>query len=125
MKMIETMERGTLPEAPATPGIKRFLAFEGDGCVVVRSNTDPGSVSAWHHHGEYDVYGYIIAGAERFEFGPGGGEAVLVQAGDFFHIPPGLIHRDVNPSPDEDQEVVLFFRGEGPLVVNVNGPDQA
>jgi hypothetical protein len=29
----------------------------------------------------------------------------------------------VNPSQSEGQEVVLFLKGAGPMVVNVEGPD--
>lgn len=37
-------------------------------------------------------------------------------------MPAGLVHRDVNPA-DEPQEIVLTIVGDGPLVVNVDGPD--
>lgn len=124
MSEIQAVRKDALPEAPATPGIRRYLAFEGDGFLVIRSCANPGAVSAWHHHGDYQVYGFIIAGSERFEYGPGGAEAILVGPGDFFHIPPHTVHRDVNPSLDEAQEALLFLRGTGPVVVNVDGPDQ-
>jgi quercetin dioxygenase-like cupin family protein len=52
----------------------------------------------------------------------GGRESTEVEAGCFFHVPPGLIHRDVNPA-DEPQEIVLSLIGDGPLVVNVDGPE--
>ena len=125
MSKIQALRRDALPEAPSTPGIVRYLAFEGEGYLVVRSRADPGAISAWHHHGDYDVYGYILSGSERFEYGLMGKDAVVVGTGDFFHIPPHTIHRDVNPSPDEEQEALLFFRGSGPVVVNVDGPDRA
>lgn len=125
MSKIEALRKDALPEAPATPGITRYLAFEGDDYLVLRSCAEPGAISAWHHHGDYDVYGFIISGSERFEYGPRGNDAVVVGAGDFFHIPPHTVHRDINPSPDEKQEVVLFFRGTGSVVINVEGPDSA
>lgn len=125
MSKIEALRKDALSEAPATPGINRYLAFEGEDHLVIRSRSEPGTVSAWHHHGDYEVYGYIISGFERFEYGPEGRDAILVGPGDFFHIPPHTVHRDVNPSPDERQEVVLFFRGTGPVVVNVDDPPQA
>jgi len=125
MSKIEALRKDVLPEAPATPGITRYLAFEGEDYLILRSRAEPGAISAWHHHGDYEVYGFIISGSERFEYGPGGKDAVVVGPGDFFHIPPHTVHRDVNPSPDETQEVVLFFRGTGPVVINVDGPDSA
>lgn len=125
MSKIQALRKDALSEAPATPGISRYLAFEGEGYLIVRSRADPGAISAWHHHGDHDVYGFIISGSERFEYGPMGKDTIVVGPGDFFHIPPHTIHRDVNPSPDEAQEALLFFRGTGPVVVNVDGPHQA
>jgi quercetin dioxygenase-like cupin family protein len=125
MSKIEALRGDALPEAPSTPGIVRYLAFDGEGYLIVRSQANPGAISAWHHHGDHDVYGYILSGSERFEYGPMGEDAVVVNQGDFFHIPPHVIHRDVNPSPNEGQEAILFFRGTGPVVVNVDGPDLA
>jgi quercetin dioxygenase-like cupin family protein len=125
MSKIRAVRKDTLQEGPAAPGIRRYLAFEGEGYLVLRSRADPGAISAWHHHGDYDVYGFILSGSERFEYGPMGKDATVVGAGDFFHVPPQTIHRDVNPSPDEGQEALLFSRGTGPVVVNMDGPEQA
>lgn len=95
MSKIRPLRKDTLPEAPATPGIRRYLAFEGKDYLVLRSHAEPGAISAWHHHGDCDVYGFIISGSERFEYGPAGQESVVVDAGDFFHISPHTVHRDV------------------------------
>jgi hypothetical protein len=43
----------------------------------------------------------------------------------FFRVPARTVHRDVNPSSKEGQEIILFLRGSGPMVVNVEGPDPA
>jgi uncharacterized RmlC-like cupin family protein len=91
--------------------------------MVVRSRIEPGVVSGWLHHGDYDIYGYIVSGSARFENGPGGRDAISVGPGDYFYVPPRTVHRDVNPSGTEDQEVILFLRGSGLMVVNVEGPD--
>lgn len=123
MDKIEALEKDELREAPATPAIIRHMAFRGDDTVILRSRTEPGAVSGWHHHGEYDVYGYMASGTFRFEFGPGGSDRTTVDEGGFFHVPPGTVHRDVNPSQTEGQEVILFLRGHGDMVVNVGGPD--
>lgn len=84
----------------------------------MRARAEPRAATGWHHHGERDVLGFVVRGAARFEFG---GEAVDVEQGGFFHVPAGLVHRDVNPL-DEPQEIVLCVVGEGPLVVNVDAP---
>jgi len=125
MVKIRALEKNALSEAPGSPGIARHLAFKGDDFLVVRSRVDPGVVSGWHHHGDYDVYGHVVRGSARFENGPGGRDAISVDPGDFFHVPARTVHRDVNPSGREGQEVILFLRGSGPMVVNVEGPDLA
>ncbi len=125
MSRIQALKSGALTEGKSSPGITRHLAFEGEGFLVVRSRAAPGIASGWHHHGDYDVYGYMVSGSARFENGADGKEAVSVGPGDFFHVPARLVHRDINPSPSEGQEVILFFRGKGPMVVNVEGSDSA
>jgi uncharacterized RmlC-like cupin family protein len=90
--------------------------------MLVRARAEGGVASGWHHHGDRDVLGHVVRGRARFEFGPGGRESTDVEAGGFFHVPSGLVHRDVNPS-DEPQEIILSFVGTGLLVVNVEGPD--
>jgi uncharacterized RmlC-like cupin family protein len=112
---------GLLPGA-ATPGVQRELAFDVAGATVMRARAEPSAASGWHHHGGRAVLGYVLRGAARFEFGPGGGETVDVPTGGFFHVPAGLVHRDVNPL-EELQEILMTVVGEGPLVVNVDGPD--
>lgn len=123
MSIIEALHSDALSEAPSSPGIVRHLAFDGDECLVVRSRAEPGAASGWHHHGDYDVYGYMVSGSARFEYGTGHSDAAEVGPGDFFHVPAHTVHRDVNPSSEEGQEVILFLRGTGPLVVNVDEPE--
>ncbi len=109
-----------LTATDATPGILRELAFSTDRAIVLRARVDGGVVSGWHHHGDRDALGYVVSGRVRFDFGPYG-EHTEVEEQGFFHVPRGVVHRDVNPS-DEPQELVIAFLGEGPLVVNVDGP---
>ena len=107
-----------------TPGVLREVAFETAGATLMRARAEGGAATGWHHHGGRDVLGHVVRGRARFEFGPGGGESTEVEEGGFFHVPAGLVHRDVNPL-DEPQEIVLAVVGEGPLVVNVDGPQPA
>jgi uncharacterized RmlC-like cupin family protein len=102
-----------------TPGIVRELAFSTDRAIVIRARVDGGVVSGWHHHGDRDALGYVVSGTLRFDFGTDG-EQTDVEAQGFFHVPRGVVHRDVNPI-DEPQEIVIAFVGDGPLVVNVDG----
>jgi quercetin dioxygenase-like cupin family protein len=111
------------PGAPAA-GFVRDVAFDTGRAALLRARAEPGATSGWHHHGDRDVYAHVIRGRARFEFGPGGAERTDVDEGGFFHVPAGLIHRDVNPF-EEPHEIVLTLVGTGPLVVNVDGPEPA
>ncbi len=123
MVTLRGKKQDALTDAPGTPGIVRQFAFQDDDALVIRARVEPGIVSGWHHHGNHDVYGYVVAGTIRFESGPGGRDAISVSEGDFFHVPARAVHRDVNPSSTEGHEVILFLPGHGPMVVNVDGPD--
>jgi hypothetical protein len=57
------------------------------------------------------------------EYGPRSVDAVVVRPGDFFHIPPRLVHRDVNPDKDQEFVVVNILIGRGEPVINVEGPE--
>lgn len=109
------------PAPMPTPGIVREVAFDLERAMMVRARVAPRVVSGWHHHGDRDVFGFLVKGRARFEFGPGGKDTAEVEEGGFFHVPRGLVHRDVNAT-DEPQEFALCFAGTGPLVVNVDGP---
>lgn len=112
-----------LTAAPTTPGLVRGLAFDTDRAMLVRVRAEGAIVSGWHHHGEREVLGHVLRGQVRFEFGLGGAESTDVDEGGYFHVPAGLVHRDVNPT-DEPQDLIISFVGTGPLVVNVEGPAQ-
>jgi uncharacterized RmlC-like cupin family protein len=119
---IQVARAGELSPAPSSPGIERGKIFETDRALMIQARVAGNTASGWHHHGDRDVYAHLIQGRARFEFGPGGQENVEIGAGEFFYVPATLVHRDVNPSPEE-QLVVLVFVGGGPLVVNVDGPE--
>ncbi len=109
--------------AATTPGVVRDVAFETGQATLMRARAEPSASSGWHHHGDRDVLGYVVRGAARFEFGPGGSEMTEVEEGGLFHVPARLIHRDVNPLR-VPQEIILTIVGEGPLVFNVEGPEK-
>jgi uncharacterized RmlC-like cupin family protein len=110
-----------LTAGAATPGIVREVAFDTERATLMRARAEGRAATGWHHHGDRDVLGYVVRGRARFEFGPGGRESTEVEEGGFFRVPARLVHRDVNPI-DQPQEIVLTVVGEGPLVVNVDGP---
>jgi len=122
MEGIEVVHIAGVKRGDSTQGINRFKAFEKEDIVIGQSRVAGGVESAWHHHGKRDVYGYMVSGTLRFDFGEGGESSVAAKAGDFFHIPVGLVHRDVNPNERKEAVVVNIMFGKGPPVVNVRGP---
>jgi uncharacterized RmlC-like cupin family protein len=98
-------------EAVATAGMWAGLA-----------RTDAGMTSGWHHHGEYESTIYVLAGALRMEFGPGGAEVIEAGPGDFLYVGAGAIHRESNPSGEESQ-IVVVRGGSGEPVINTERPE--
>jgi hypothetical protein len=66
--------------------------------MLTRVRAEGRVVSGWHHHGDREVHGHVLRGRVRFEFGPGGRETTDVEEGGYFHVPRGVVHRDVNPT---------------------------
>ncbi len=124
MDKIEAIGRTELKEAPSTPGILRETAFSSERAIFIRAKVAGNVATGWHHHGDREVFGYVVRGRLRFESGPGGKETTDVDTNGYFHLPQGIVHRDVNAWPEE-QELVIAFVGTGPLVVNLDGPEPA
>jgi uncharacterized RmlC-like cupin family protein len=78
--------------------------------------------SGWHHHGDHETSIYVLKGRVRIEFGAGGASAVEAREGDFIHVPPHAVHRELNPAIEEG--VIIVVRGgTGAPTVNVEGPE--
>jgi uncharacterized RmlC-like cupin family protein len=107
---------------PATPGMERRELLSTDGRWAGWIRTDAGVAGGWHHHGGNDSYIYILRGSLTIEFGAGGRESVLAGAGDFIFNPARIVHRETT-SPDGDVEAFVVRVGDGPQLVNVDGPD--
>jgi uncharacterized RmlC-like cupin family protein len=99
-------------------------AFATDELWFGEVLNEPGTSSAWHHHGSHTTYGRVITGKIRFEFGPAGRQAVEVGPDGYFLVPPHTVHREANPGFDHAL-IVLVRNGSGATVVNVDGPDPA
>jgi len=127
MKEIEVVRSSELKSGYSTPGIVREKAFESIHryIIVSRTRIAGGAMSDWHHHGTRHLYGFLEAGLMRLEYGLKGASAVEVGQGDFFYIPPRLVHRDVNPNREQELVVVNILVGRGEPVINVKSPKQA
>jgi uncharacterized RmlC-like cupin family protein len=108
-------------EGQPTPGIAREQAVQTEHMWSGFVRTEPGMVSGWHHHGEYESTIYVLTGSLRMEFGPGGGEAFQAAPGDFVFVGRHVVHRESNPS-SERGTLVVVRAGEGEPVINVDGP---
>ena len=100
---------------------RRQLLDEGDRWIgFVR--TEAGVAGGWHHHAARDTYVFTVSGALIVEFGPSGRERITLAAGDYGHIPPHTVHREVTGAEGRAEAFVVRI-GEGPQNVNVDGPD--
>lgn len=122
MSRIDIARRNELAAGYSTEGIVRKKAFESENAIVSQSQVASGVVSGWHHHGAHHLYGFIVSGRLQLEYALEGREIADLNSGDFFHVPPYLTHRDINPNKDRELFVVNILVGTGPAVVNVDSP---
>lgn len=122
-RRVSALSPDGLSPGASTPGVVREVAFDISRATFMRARAEPGATTGWHHHGDRDILGYVARGAARFEFGPGGGDAIDVEEGGMFHVPPRLIHREVNPK-NAPQEIILAVVGTGPIVGNFEAPEE-
>lgn len=105
----------------ATAGMTREQALMTETMWAGFVRTDADMVSGWHHHGDSETSIYVVSGALRMEFGPGGREVLDAAPGDFVYVPAHAIHREGNPSNSES-DLVVVRAGRGDPVTNVAGP---
>jgi len=118
---IEVAAPDEVEAGESTPGVVRKPIFETETAVMVQSHIAGGTTSGWHHHGDRHVYGYVVRGTGALEYGSSADQRQESGAGEYFHISPGTVHRDVNPT-DEEIVVIVCFVGSGPVIVNVDEP---
>ena len=63
----------------------------------------------------------LCPGKRTLSSAENGQERAILSRGDFFLIPPELVHRDVNPNREEAL-VLIFSIGKGPTSYEVSGP---
>ena len=110
-------------ETTQTPGMTREALVSLPNVWVGRVRTAPGTVSGWHHHGDYESFIYVVSGQVRLESGRDGRDVQDAGPGDVIHVPKGAIHRESNLS-SEPQTLFLARAGSGESVFNVEGPEK-
>lgn len=118
---VRLIRAGERTESALTPGMIREEAIVTDRLWAGYVRTEAGMVSGWHHHGGYESSIFVMTGALVMEFGPGGTERLEAGRGDFVYVAPGAVHREANPT-DAESHVIVVRAGEGPPVINVDGP---
>ena len=121
---IRLVTPGDRTPGPPTPGMDRQQAFSSDAMWSGYVRTEPGMVSGWHHHGEYESVIYVLTGALKMEFGPSGESVLEASPGDFISVPKGAVHRESNPSA-EPADIIVVRAGHGESTYNVDGPAPA
>ena len=119
---IRRVRASELSDGPVTPGMTRRQAVATDLIWAGLVHTEPGAVSAWHHHGDHVSVIYVLSGALRMEYGEHGEDVFDAQPGEFIYVPPHTIHREGNTT-DQLATLVVTRSGQGELVLNVDGPE--
>ena len=121
---VSVVRPGERVEGEHTPGMTREQAIAVPGLWAGFVRTEAHTTTGWHHHADYDTSIYVVHGRLRMESGPGGSHVVEAGPGDFLHVPKGAVHREGNPG-DEESHIVVVRAGQGPAVINVDGPAPA
>jgi uncharacterized RmlC-like cupin family protein len=119
---VRRIRAGDLAPGPSTPGMLRSEAVATDRVWAGVVHTEPGAFSGWHHHGEHESVIYVATGVLRMESGVDGQDVLDAQPGDFVYVPPRSVHREGNTT-DLVAMLVVTRSGQGPSVINVEGPD--
>ena len=82
--------------------------------------TEPGSVSGWHHHDVNETSICVVSGVMRLEC-EGVDGYVEAHPGDFVSVPAHTVHRESNPG-SEPCVAILARAGGGVPTVNVDAP---
>lgn len=106
-----------------TTGMQREELVSTPNAWVGMVETKSTFTSGWHHHGDYDTYVYVISGKLHFDFGEAGKESCDAKPGEVAFIPKDTIHRESNPS-NEEQTLFVVRVGQGAPVFNVDGPKE-
>lgn len=112
------------PGTAQTPGSLRLAAIARThdittglwgGLFVV----EPGARTGIHHHGEQETIVYVTQGQSFVRWGEHGESELMVQAGDFLHVPAWTPHMEINPSHEEPFQWVVVRSTAEPIVVNL------
>lgn len=110
-----------------TPGMRRYAGVAAqtvgaENLWVGLVSLDPGVRSGAHHHGDAESGIYMIKGHARFRFGALLDRSIEAGPGDFVHVPPRVIHQEINLSDAEPIEMIVTRDHQKNVVVNLDLP---
>lgn len=122
VQIIKEKERST--DTPQTSGLLREVAFDSRSTGGAKVNAFLSTVqpSAWtgaHHHGDQDTILYVLSGDAAYAWGDRLENLAYASPGDFVFIPGGVVHQEINPSPDFETRWVVVRSGADPTVFNL------
>jgi uncharacterized RmlC-like cupin family protein len=79
----------------------------------------PGARIDIHHHGAQETIAFVLEGVSHLRWGEHGEFSGMARPGDFLHIPPWLLHMEINPSVDTPVRWVVIRSTPEPIVVNL------
>jgi len=73
----------------------------------------PGAAAEPHSHVGYESAVYILEGRVETRYGPGLGQSVITEAGDFLFIPPKVPHQPINLSKTQAAHAIVVRNDPG------------
>ncbi|MBI4328391.1 MAG: cupin domain-containing protein [Chloroflexi bacterium] len=110
-----------------TPGMNRYAGIAAQtvgaqnlwvGFVTLAPSVRSGA----HHHGDAESGIYMIKGHARFRFGALLDRSIEAGPGDFVHVPPRIIHQEINLSGSDGIEMIVVRDHQENVVVNLDLP---
>jgi len=108
-----------------TIGMKRMTAIDARSVGsrsmwAGRVTMDPGTRSGAHHHGDCESVIFVISGTIRMRYGEALEHEVEAASGDFLHVPPHLVHQEINSSDDTLVDCIVMRDPNENVVINVD-----
>ena len=90
--------------------LKEDMSIPGREAVMVLVELPPGAAEGRHTHAA-EVYAFVLEGAVTQEVE--GSPAVILKAGDVFHVAPGVVHEATNHGSVTAKLAAVFVAEKG------------
>lgn len=110
-----------------TAGMRRMAAIDaatvGSRSIWAgRVTMDPGTCSGVHHHGDCESIIFVISGSILMRYGDALEHEIEADPGDFIHVPPHLVHQEMNRSDTDPIDCIVIRDPSENVVINVDVP---